>query len=64
MVVAESRYEAEDGCDLVEVDYDELPAIAGYDDARDPSKPALFDELGDNIVITNAPVTWGDVDVL
>jgi carbon-monoxide dehydrogenase large subunit len=62
MVVAESRYEAEDGCDLVEVDYDELPAVADYDDARDPSKPVLFEELGDNVVITNAPVTWGDVD--
>ena len=22
----------------------------------------VFDELGDNVVITNAPVTWGDVD--
>jgi carbon-monoxide dehydrogenase large subunit len=62
MVIAESRYEAEDGCDLVEVDYDELPAVTDYDDARDPAKPPLFDELGDNIVITNAPVTWGDVD--
>jgi carbon-monoxide dehydrogenase large subunit len=62
MVVAESRYEAEDGCDLVEVDYDELPAVADYDDARDPSKPVLFEELGDNVVITNPPVTWGDVD--
>ena len=62
MVVAESRYEAEDGCDLVEVDYEQLPAVAGYDDAVDPTKPALFDELGDNVVITNQPVTWGDVD--
>ncbi|MEO5840114.1 MAG: xanthine dehydrogenase family protein molybdopterin-binding subunit [Acidimicrobiales bacterium] len=62
LVVAESRYEAEDGCDLVEVEYEQLPAIANYDDAVDPTKPALFDELGDNVVITSAPVTWGDVD--
>lgn len=62
VVIAESRYEAEDGCDLVEVDYDQLPAVADYDDAVDPTKPALFDELGDNIVITNPPVTSGDVD--
>jgi len=62
MVVAESRYEAEDGCDLVEVEYEQLPVIANYDDAVDPTKPPLFDELGDNTVITNAPVTWGDVD--
>ena len=62
MVVADSRYEAEDACDLVEVDYDALPAVADYDDAIDPTKPPLFDELGDNVVITNPPVTWGDVD--
>ena len=62
MVVADSRYAAEDACDLVEVDYDALPAVADYDDAIDPTKPPLFDELGDNVVITNAPVTWGDVD--
>ena len=59
MVVAESRYEAEDGCDLVEVEYDQLPVVADYDDAIDPAKPPLFDELGDNVVITNAPVTLG-----
>jgi carbon-monoxide dehydrogenase large subunit len=53
MVVAESRYQAEDACELVEVDYDPLDAVAGYDVALDASKPPLFDELGDNIVSTN-----------
>jgi carbon-monoxide dehydrogenase large subunit len=62
MVVAESRYQAEDACELVEVDYDPLDAVAGYDDARDPSKPPLFDELGDNIVRTSPAATIGDVD--
>ena len=62
MALPSRRYEAEDGCDLVEVEYDQLPAVMDYDDAVDGSKPPLFDELGDNIVITNAPVTWGDVD--
>ena len=51
--------EAEDGCDLVEVDYNALPAVADYDDAIDPTKPALFDELGDNVVTTNPPVDVG-----
>lgn len=62
MVVAESRYAAEDACELVEVDYEQLAAVADYDDALDPAKPPLFDELGDNVVALNAPVTFGDVD--
>jgi aerobic carbon-monoxide dehydrogenase large subunit len=62
MVVAESRYQAEDACELVEVEYDPLEAVANYEDAVDPSKPALFDELGDNIVAVNKPATSGDVD--
>ena len=62
VVVADSRYQAEDACELVEVDYDPLPAVAGYDDALDATKPPLFDEFGDNIVATNKPATFGDVD--
>ena len=62
MVVAESRYQAEDACELVEVDYDPLDSVANYDDALDPAKPALFDELGDNIVAVNPGATSGDVD--
>lgn len=62
MVVADSRYTAEDACDLVEVDYEQLPAVANYDDARNPNKPVLFDELGDNVVAVNPPVTFGDID--
>jgi aerobic carbon-monoxide dehydrogenase large subunit len=62
MVVAESRYQAEDACELVEVDYDPLAPVARIDDALDPSLPPLFEELGDNVMATNAPVTYGDVD--
>jgi aerobic carbon-monoxide dehydrogenase large subunit len=62
MVVAESRYQAEDACELVEVDYDPLPAVAGFGDALDPSSPPLFEELGDNVLLANPPVTYGDVD--
>ncbi|MGF7239273.1 MAG: xanthine dehydrogenase family protein molybdopterin-binding subunit [Frankia sp.] len=62
MVVADSRYLAEDACDLVDVDYEPLEAVTGYEAALDPEAPVLFDELGDNIMETSPPVTLGDVD--
>ena len=38
LVVAESRALAEDACDLVEVDYEELPALVSAEAAIDPSR--------------------------
>ena len=61
MVVAESRYEAEDAADLVEVDYDPLPIVADQQAALDPAGPPLFDEVGTNIVSTSSH-TFGDVE--
>lgn len=61
MVVAESRYQAEDALELIEVDYEPLTAIASYEDALDPSNPPLFEELGDNIVYQTSSAA-GDVD--
>ncbi len=46
VVIAESRYLAEDGCELVEVD---------------PASPPLFANLGDNIARTHARHEFGDV---
>jgi carbon-monoxide dehydrogenase large subunit len=48
-VVARSRAEAEDGCELVEIDYEPLPALTDAEAAADPSTPPLHKELGDNI---------------
>jgi carbon-monoxide dehydrogenase large subunit len=62
MVVAESRYEAEDACGFVEVDYEPLPPIVTFADALDPASPALFEETGGNIVVAYEPATYGDVD--
>src|SRR5579871_163857 len=39
IVVAESRYLAEDGCDLVQVDYEPLQAVSTIDQALDTSSP-------------------------
>jgi carbon-monoxide dehydrogenase large subunit len=61
MVVAESRYEAEDACELIDVEYEPLPAVVSYEAALDSSRPALFDDLDDNIVYTSGE-TFGDVD--
>lgn len=61
MVVAESRSLAEDALELIEVDYDPLPAVATYEQALDPTGPPLFEDLGDNVVY-RASQEWGDVD--
>lgn len=48
-VVADSRAEAEDATELIEVDFEPLPAVTHPMDALDKSKPVVHPELGDNI---------------
>jgi aerobic carbon-monoxide dehydrogenase large subunit len=62
VVVAESRYLAEDGCELVEVDYEDLPPVANAAFALDPGSPPLFANLGDNIIGPHKRSEFGDVD--
>lgn len=50
LVVAESRYEAEDGAELVEVDLEPLPHVVGVDGSLAPGAPLLHPELGTNAV--------------
>jgi aerobic carbon-monoxide dehydrogenase large subunit len=61
IVVAESRYLAEDGCELVEVDYEELPPVATAAFALDPASPPLFANLGNNISRPHSRNEFGDV---
>jgi carbon-monoxide dehydrogenase large subunit len=61
LVVADSRYVAEDGCELVEVDYEELPAVATAEAALDPDSPPIFANLGDNIAKPHNRNEFGDV---
>ena len=49
MVVAETLAQAKDAAELVEVDYDPLPAVTDTTEAHDPSSPVVWDENGDNI---------------
>ena len=61
IVVAESRYLAEDGCELVEVDYADLPPVATAAAALDPGSPPLFANLDDNIIGPHKRTEFGDV---
>jgi carbon-monoxide dehydrogenase large subunit len=61
VVIAESRYLAEDGCDLVEVDYEELPPVASAIVALDAGSPPLFANLADNILGPHKRSEFGDV---
>jgi carbon-monoxide dehydrogenase large subunit len=50
IVVAESRYIAEDAAELIEVDYEPLAPVVSFADAQSADKPALFDDIGDNVL--------------
>ncbi len=61
VVIAESRYIAEDGCDLIEVSYEDLPPVASAAVALDAGSPPLFANLGNNIVGPHKRNEFGDV---
>jgi aerobic carbon-monoxide dehydrogenase large subunit len=48
-VVAHTRAEAEDACELVVVTYEELPAVIDPEIALDPKTPVIQPALGDNL---------------
>ena len=48
-VVAKTRAQAEDAVELIEVDYEELPAVTDAETALDPATPVIHPELGDNL---------------
>ncbi len=52
MVVAESPYIAADALDLIEVDYEPLPAVTDAKKAADPGAPLVHDEIANNISYT------------
>jgi carbon-monoxide dehydrogenase large subunit len=51
-VVAEDRYIARDAADLIEIDYEPLPAVVDPEKAMDPRSPRLYEEFSDNIGYT------------
>ena len=61
IVIAESRYLAEDGCELVEVDYADLPPVTSAASALDPASVPVFADLGSNIIGPPRRGEFGDV---
>ncbi|MDI3257051.1 MAG: molybdopterin-dependent oxidoreductase [Kyrpidia sp.] len=49
MVVAESRYVARDALELIEVDYEVLPAVVDPEKAMEKGAPAVHEEVPDNV---------------
>jgi carbon-monoxide dehydrogenase large subunit len=59
MVVAETRDQAQDAAEALDIVYEELPFVAGTAAAAEPGAPAVWDEVPDNVFID----TWfGDKD--
>ena len=61
VVVAESRYVAEDAAELVEVDYEPLAAVATIERALAPDAPVVHDGWEDNVAVRFV-VAKGDVE--
>src|SRR5215831_14205594 len=54
MVVAETKAQALDAADAVEVDYEELPFVIHSEDAMRPDAPRVWDEMASNMSVE----TW------
>ncbi len=61
VIVARTRYQAEDAAELVMVDYDPLPAVVDAEKAAQPGAPLLHEYLGTNVV-ANRVMKWGEPD--
>src|ERR1700730_5131756 len=61
VVVAADRYLAEDALDLIEVDYDPLPAVVDPLAALAADAPTLHDKLGSNVA-SDRSFRYGDPD--
>jgi len=51
MVVAETRLQAMDAAEAVDVQYEELPFVLQAEDAMRPGAPAIWDEAPDNVLV-------------
>src|SRR5690606_33471762 len=59
VVIAESRYLAEDGADRVVVDYETLPAVVDVAAAAEPQATVLHEKVGSNVV-SDRTFRYGD----
>src|SRR6266478_4953499 len=57
VVIADDRYTARDARDLIEVDYEPLPAAIDLEKAMQPDAPVLYEEFGTNVALGIHPPT-------
>jgi len=55
VVIASDRYIARDARDLIEVDYEPLPAAIDLEKAMQPGAPLLYEDFGTNVALSNHP---------
>ena len=55
LVVASSRYIAEDACELIDLHIEPIPAVATLEDAMAAGAPVVHPELGTNVVDVPCP---------
>jgi 2-furoyl-CoA dehydrogenase large subunit len=61
MVAADTRAAAEDALELIEVEYEPLPAVGSPEAAVAADAPLIYEELGSNVA-WQGQVSFGDVD--
>jgi carbon-monoxide dehydrogenase large subunit len=61
LVVAETRAQAMDAAELVDVDYDDLPVVTDVEDALAEDAPLQFEAIGSNIATQRAAKDTSDV---
>jgi carbon-monoxide dehydrogenase large subunit len=57
IVIAQNPYIARDALDLIEVDYEPLPAAIDVEEAMQPDAPVLYEEFGTNLAFSQHPPT-------
>src|SRR5262245_38529484 len=60
-ILASDKYVARDAADLIEIDYEPLPAVTNPEKALEPGSPVIHEEYKDNRAFTSGFVS-GDVD--
>ncbi len=61
VVLAETRDVARDAAELVDVEYEPLPAVVDTVAAADPDAPLLHEQIGSNLA-WHGVFDWGDID--
>lgn len=63
VVIAEDRYTARDARDLIEIDYEPLPAVTDVEKAMQPDAPRLYEEFDSNVALSAHPLLASGEDI-